>query len=454
LAPADGGASGAAWWGLAVLILLGLVTYMDRQVIGLQAEPIRQQLGLDDTGFAMIQGLSVALFTVLAGYPLGWLADRFDRRHVLAACLLTWCAAVALCGMSASFLWLFMASGLVGAAEAGLLPIAYAQIPVWFAGSGRQVANSTFVLLGRLAVGAVIVACGWLIHAIDLWRPFLPAGLQGLPAWRLALFATALTGLLLLPLILTLPRARPAGTHPRHATGGSGAAALPVLRRQAAVFGSFYLGAGLLAFGASAVGAFVPVAAARAFGATPLAAGQGLGLAALAGAVSALLATTVLARRTPLADEPGAGLRLAAWAMACAAATAPTLLLAEGAGSFFTLYGLHLACVMTAVMLMPTALQALCPTTLRARLMSLYVTAGVALGAGGPLAVGVLSDAGQATASALLLAMVAVAASAHAVAAALLRACAGRCGVAADAGPGPAGTGARSEALAATGARP
>jgi MFS family permease len=427
--PAGGDASRAAWWGLAVLIALGLVTYMDRQVIGLQAEPIRRQLGLDDTQFAMIQGLSVALLTVLAGYPIGWLADRFDRRHVLAACLLTWCAAVALCGAATSFQGLFLASGLVGAAEAGLLPIAYALIPDWFAGRARQAANSSFVLLGRLGVGAVIVVCGWLIHAIDAWRPVLPAAWQGLPTWRLALFATALTGLLLLPLVLILPRVRPAGAAAAAAAPGHavGTAALPLLRARAAVFVPFYLGAGLLAFGASAIGTFVPVAAARAFAATPLAAGQGLGAAALAGALVALAATVALTRRVPLTHRPDAALHRATWAMGCAAATAPALLLAGSAGAFFALYGLHLACVMTAVVLLPTALQALSPPPLRARLMSIFVSAAVVLGAGGPLTVGALSDAAHGTARALMLAMVVVAATAHAMAAVLLRVCARRC---------------------------
>lgn len=420
---ADARASRAAWWGLTVLIAIGLVTYMDRQVIGLQAEPIRQQLGLDDTGFAMVQGLSVALFTVLAGYPLGWLADRYDRRRVLAACLLVWCAAVALCGIATSLPGLFLASGFIGAAEAGLLPIAYAQIPGWFSGRSRQAANSAFVLLGRLAVGAVIVACGWLIHAIDGWRFMLPTGLQVLPTWRLALFATALVGLLLLPLILSLPRGQApiAGPSPAGA-----AAALPWLRRHAKVVGAFYLAAGLLACGAGAMGAFAPVAAARAFGATPVQAGQGLGGAALAGALVALTATSILNRHTPLALHPGRALRLAAWAMGGSAATAPTLLIADDATAFFALYGLHLACVMTAVMLMPTALQALSPAALRARLMSIYVTATIAVGAGGPLTVGLLSDAGQATPQALIVAMAAVAACSHAAAAALLKAAAGR----------------------------
>jgi MFS family permease len=332
---------------------------------------------------------------------------------VLAACLLTWCAAVALCGMSTSFVWLFLASGLVGAAEAGILPIAYAQIPAWFDGRGRQAANSTFVLLGRLAVGAVIVACGWLIHTIDTWRSFLPSVLNSLPTWRLALLATALVGLLVLPLIPTLPHARPALPGDQAAQRS----VLPLLRSQAAVFAPFYLAAGLLAFGASAIGAFVPVAAARSFGAAPLATGQGLGMAALAGALVALTVTSILARRTPLAQRPDAALHVAAWAMGCAAITSPTLLVADGAEAFFALYGVNLACVMTAVMLNPTALQALSPASLRARLMSIYVTAAIAIGAGGPLAVGVLSDAGRATAQALVIAMVTVAAFAYALAA-------------------------------------
>lgn len=404
----------SASWSLALLILLGLYTYMDRQVIGLQAEPIRQALGLGDAQLGLVQGAAVALVTAIAGYPLGWLADRGDRRRVLAACLVAWCVAVALCGLATSFAALLLASALVGAAEAGLLPIAYAAIPEWFEGRRRQLANSAFVFLGRLSAGLMIVASGALIHAIDVGRPSLPEGLQGVATWRLALVATALPGLLLVPLVLRLaPMQARAAVQPR---GG----VLAALRSHPAAFATLIVGAGLLSLGANALGTFVPVAAARAWGLPPLEAGRGMGAAAMAGAISALATTALLGRLTDLARRPAIAMAVASAALAVAALAALGLPMAWNAATFFALFGLGLAGVMTAAMLLPTALQPLCPAPVRVRLMSLFVGTTLVVGSVGPLAVGALSDGLGGSGRALITAMTAVALVAYVAAAMLL----------------------------------
>ncbi|MFN9250738.1 MAG: MFS transporter, partial [Brevundimonas sp.] len=89
-----------AWLSLGLLIAIGLYMYTDRQVLVLQTEPIRQQLGLSDFQVGLVQGLSVALFAAFVSYPLGWLADRIDRRFVLAGSIILWSVAVAACGLS------------------------------------------------------------------------------------------------------------------------------------------------------------------------------------------------------------------------------------------------------------------------------------------------------------------------------------------------------------------
>ncbi len=405
----------ASSWGLGVLILLGLYTYADRQIIGLQAEPIRQQLMLGDAQFGLVQSAGAGIVTALAGYAVGGLADRCDRRCVLAGCLAVWCIAVALCGLASSFGALLLASALVAAAEAGLLPIAYAVIPEWFEGRRRQTANSAYVFLGRLSAGLVIVACGALLHGVEAWRPLLPDALASLPGWRLALLATALPGLLLLPLVLRLPpmqrlASAPAPLPPVGAT----------LRTRPAAFAAIFGGIGLLSLGAQAFGTFVPVAAARAWNLPPLQAGQGLGGAALAGAVAALAITALLARRATASLGPGSAMAASAMALAAAAATAAAAPLASTAGLFYGLYGLGLAGVMTAVMLLPTALQPLCPGPVRVRLMSIFVGCSLVAGAAGPVLVGAWSDALGGTAQGLITAMAGVAVLSHALAALLL----------------------------------
>ena len=198
----------SAWWTIIVLMLLSLYTIADRPLFNLLVEPIRKELLLSDFQIGMVQGLSVALFTAFVGYPIAWLADRYDRRLVLFASIGIWSTSLALLGLSRSFEEMFIASAFVGVGEAGLVPIALAVIPELFRGQQRHLANSFMLLTGRLGSGLVVAMCGWLIFAVDSWRGFLPDVLQSLSNWRLTLLAAAVPGLLLLPLILTLPRLR------------------------------------------------------------------------------------------------------------------------------------------------------------------------------------------------------------------------------------------------------
>jgi len=75
----------AAWYALFILSVAVLYAMIDRQVLMLLAEPLKADLGLSDTQIGSLQGLGAALFAAIAVIPLGWLADRIDRRLLLAA---------------------------------------------------------------------------------------------------------------------------------------------------------------------------------------------------------------------------------------------------------------------------------------------------------------------------------------------------------------------------------
>ena len=103
-------ATAASWYGLAALTLITLFSVADRQVFVLQAEIIRVQLALTDFQLGMLQGLGVSLSVAIATYPIGWLADRYDRRWVLAACIMLWSLAVAACGLAQGYACLLYTS--------------------------------------------------------------------------------------------------------------------------------------------------------------------------------------------------------------------------------------------------------------------------------------------------------------------------------------------------------
>ena len=62
--------------------------FIDRQILVILQEPIKAELGLSDAQLGLLTGFSFALVYVTAGIPIAWLADRSNRRNIVAASLL------------------------------------------------------------------------------------------------------------------------------------------------------------------------------------------------------------------------------------------------------------------------------------------------------------------------------------------------------------------------------
>jgi MFS family permease len=389
-----------ARWGLALLVLLALYTAMDRQVIGLLAGPLQRDLGMDDTQFGLLQGAGVVMFAAVAGYPVAWLADRTDRRPVLAVCLALWCLALVGCSLASEFGELFVVSSLMGAAEAGVIPIAYALIADWFCARQRAAATSVFVIMGRLGAGLMIVASGWLVSSADGLRPWLPQPWTAAPDWSVALFLTALPGLLVAPALLSMPRSyrRAASrTAPSRPSGWLGDSSVPELLQPVAsepkqAIWTLMVGMTFLAAGAGALGVFMPVLVQRLGGLPASEAGAGLGAATLFAAVMALAISNVLAWRARGAAAGAIGMGTAALGMLLSSVCVGALAQVATHTHALVLYAGALGGTMTAAILTVGILQARAPTAARARFMALFVGAAAMAASLSPIAVGALSD--------------------------------------------------------------
>ncbi|RVT54385.1 MFS transporter [Rubrivivax albus] len=301
------------------------------------------------------------------------------------------------------------------------MAIALALIPELFRGQKRHLANSLMLLAGRLGVGLVVAMCGWLLVAVDTWRGLLPDALQPLSNWRLTLLAAALPGLVLVPLILTMPllRARRAAgpdevpdalaSSRRDASvAPAGTAVLPFLARHKLAFASFYFGVASMVLGIGAVMNFAPVVAMRQMSATPLQVANTMGAAMLVATVTGFLIAQVGYRQL----LPRLGPRLPAMSLLAAAALgllmAAGVLLARSPTQLFVCVGLFMTTVMAGTLLFPLALQEMAPAPLRGRLAAIAVTLNIVLGSLGPAVVGAVSDRLKEQPNGLLLAMVGV----------------------------------------------
>lgn len=398
----------SSWVGLAVMVAISVYAVVDRQVFILFAEAIRKDLGLNDTQLGMLQGLGLSLFGLVMVYPISWLADRHDRRKVIAICIFLWSIAVAGCGLAPTFLPLFVCASLVGIGEAGAGPAGLAMIPDLFPPHARQLGNSVFAVAGRFGSAFGVWLTGLLIVLVEWARPMLPASVAALPEWRLCFFAAILFMPVALVMALTLPQ-RTSGIEARLARGDSKAERIwPYLRQHKTPFFGV-IGAALLAgLGLVAVAGWVPIIAQRYYGQTPKESGDWLAIMALITGIVGLLISQPLLRWL----QPRAGLQTPIYVlvgtMVFSAATSGLIATAQNVPQLYGYWGLQAVGLMIGAMILPTLLQNMAPPPLRARVFALYTLVNITT-AIGYILVGSLSDLLSGTPRGLLYAAMAVA---------------------------------------------
>ena len=164
---------------MAMLVVSYTLNFIDRQIIGILAEPIKGDLGLTDSELGWMGGTAFALFYTLLAIPIAMLADRRNRSWIITIGLTLWSAATAACGMAQNFWQLFVARMSVGVGEAGGVAPAYSLISDLYPIQQRSRALAIFSL-GIPLGSAFGVLFGGLIAARIDWRyAFLIIGVAG-----------------------------------------------------------------------------------------------------------------------------------------------------------------------------------------------------------------------------------------------------------------------------------
>ena len=175
---------------LFILVLVYTFNFIDRQIIGILAVPIKADLNLTDTELGLMGGLAFALFYTGLGIPVALLADRFSRVWIMTGALTIWSAMTAVCGLATNFWQLFAARLGVGVGEAGGVAPAYSLISDYFPPSQRARAMSIYSF-GIPIGSAVGIVFGGVIASMISWRwAFFIVGLAGIliaPIFRLTL---------------------------------------------------------------------------------------------------------------------------------------------------------------------------------------------------------------------------------------------------------------------------
>jgi predicted MFS family arabinose efflux permease len=186
---------------LVLLTAIYVFNFMDRQILGVLAEPIKHDLNLSDGQIGLLTGFMFALFYTTFGVPVAWLADRTRRTWVIAAACTLWSGFSAACGLAQGFVSLAAARIGVAVGEAGGVPPSYALISDLFPADRRARAIALYSLGVPIGVGIGTAAGGWIAASFG---------------WRMAFFIVAAPGVLLAAALLIFTRepVRAAATGP------------------------------------------------------------------------------------------------------------------------------------------------------------------------------------------------------------------------------------------------
>jgi MFS family permease len=254
-----------AWWMVAVLMVVYVFSFADRQILVLMVEDIKTGLGLtQDWQVSILMGPAFAIFYSIFGFPLGRLADRTSRRGVIAVGLTAWSLLAAGCGIARSFWQMTIFRIGVGVGEASLSPAAYSLITDSFPkrlmataisvySTGIYIGTGLALLLGGAVIVYAKTGSAWELPIFGTIEP-----------WRQVFVIVGLAGILVVPLLYSFaePRRRGAGTQQ--------SVPVPVvasyLRANWRTIVCHTLGFGLLSFSSYGSGAWVPTYFIRRFG--------------------------------------------------------------------------------------------------------------------------------------------------------------------------------------------
>lgn len=181
-----------------------VVSFVDRLILGLLIQPIKQDLQVSDTEMGLLAGIGFALFYSVMGLPLARLADSGNRKWLIIAGASLWTLMTAASAYADSYGDLLLARIGVGVGEATLTPAAMSMIADYFTRDRISRAIGTYSIgvylgagLALLGGSAVVVAVsGMDLQGDALFGRFAP--------WQLAFLAAALPGILVVLLMLTV----------------------------------------------------------------------------------------------------------------------------------------------------------------------------------------------------------------------------------------------------------
>src|SRR5580700_7055067 len=171
--------SARRYYVLAILTIIYALNFLDRTIFNVLIEPIKKEFFLSDTTMGLLAGFGFVLFYSLLGIPIARIADRINRRNIVAAAFAFWSAATALCGMASSIATLTLARIGVGIGESAGTPASQSLISDLFDKNDRPRALGIYAIGTYLGVFLGYFIGGWVNQHYGWRTAFFTAGLPG-----------------------------------------------------------------------------------------------------------------------------------------------------------------------------------------------------------------------------------------------------------------------------------
>lgn len=282
---------GVASYSLGLLFIAYIFSFIDRSILALLVGPIREDFGISDFEYSLLQGLAFSLLYTVAGLPLGRLADRYSRKMIISGSVFFWSLATCACGITKNFGQLFVARMGVGAGEAGLAPPAYSLILDSFRPRHVGYAMSVYKLGVKVGAGLAFVVGGVLYDFFVGFGPMTLPLVGEIKPWQATMITVGAPGLALSLLIFTIVEP------PRKDKVSAAEESLPIstvarfIWQRKRVYLTLFLGSSFMAMAGYGASAWYPELLTRQYGLSKSEAGTHYGVIVLvAGSLGVMLA--------------------------------------------------------------------------------------------------------------------------------------------------------------------
>ena len=387
-----------AWYVVLVLTFANTVSFIDRQILSLLVEPIRTDLGLNDTQVSLLHGFAFVIFYTIMGIPIARLADRGNRKWVIIIGATLWSAMTAVCGLAKTFWGIFSARMGVGVGEATLSPSAHSMMSDYFPPEKLSFPMGVYMAGVTTGMGIALLAGAAVIDAVETWGTLTLPGIGPLAPWQTTFVVVGAIGI---PVVVLMATVREPIRRGRITAGNTDKtpASLPI-RQVARYFGAnwrtyatVYGGFTMTSVGAYGLAAWTPTFYIRSYGLGASEAGYLIGVVIVLGGLGGSLAGGWLADWLAARGVRNAKIWvmwIGAWMLIPPGLIAPLMPTPLGAAS---LLGCTFFVGSMAAGPAASVAQEITPNQMRAQASALYLFLSNLIGLGlGPTAIALFTD--------------------------------------------------------------